>query len=349
MRSSLFQLWLVGAVAAAIVVRAAEPTAETVWLSDFTTAQTEAQKLNRPLVVHFYTRWCGPCRTMEREVLNTPQVVKLLEDGFVAVKVDVEKAPKVQAKYRVEHLPTDMILGPDGKVLHRSEGFELKSGDKQKYVAALAKTGPKPIRDATQKLNAAPQPRHSEVAAAQAPRETLPESAQNGNLKPAEKLVPDPIEPQRLTAATGAAGEPAQPPAAPTRPVAALGLDGYCPVTLRLTRTWKSGQKDVSLDHEGLHYQFASAEKREQFKSNPARYAPKLMGCDPVTLAESDIAIRGSTKFGAYYDGALFLFESDASRAKFRNDPVRYTKLKHVLKPEEIRDVRNLASATVLK
>ena len=67
--------------------------------------------------------------------------------------------------------------------------------------------------------------------------------------------------------------------------------------------------------------------------------APRLLGCDPVTLAENDVAVRGSTQFGAFYDGALFLFESADSRTKFRKAPTRYSQLKHVVKPEDVKKV----------
>jgi YHS domain-containing protein len=118
-----------------------------------------------------------------------------------------------------------------------------------------------------------------------------------------------------------------------------VAMDGYCPVTLRTTRTWKTGDKAISLEHEGQIYYFVTVDKRDQFKAHPGRYAPRLLGCDPVTLADNDVAVRGSTQFGAFYDGALFLFESADSRAKFRKAPTRYSQLKHVLKPEDIKSV----------
>ena len=82
-----------------------------------------------------------------------------------------------------------------------------------------------------------------------------------------------------------------------------------------------------------------ATDKRDEFKAHPARYAPRLLGCDPVTLTENDVAVRGSTQFGAFYDGSLFLFESAASRAKFRKAPTRYSQLKHVIKPEDVKKV----------
>src|SRR5690242_1763666 len=113
MRSPSFALSLcvaslITAVEARVVCADATPAG--VWKTDFAAAQAEAKNLNRPLVVHFGATWCAPCRRMEKEVLHSSQVLKSLDAGFVAVKVDVDRNPKVQAKYRVENLPTDIIL-----------------------------------------------------------------------------------------------------------------------------------------------------------------------------------------------------------------------------------------------
>jgi YHS domain-containing protein len=60
-------------------------------------------------------------------------------------------------------------------------------------------------------------------------------------------------------------------------------------------------------------------------------------------LAQSDVAVRGSVKFGAFYEGELFLFESADSRAKFRKDPARYARLQHALKPEDVKKIASTA------
>ena len=71
-----------------------------------------------------WASWCGPCRKMEKELLHTPTLLKTLDAGFVAVKVDVDKNPKVQQRFKIKAMPTDIVLGPDGKVLARSEGYD---------------------------------------------------------------------------------------------------------------------------------------------------------------------------------------------------------------------------------
>jgi len=171
-----------------------------------------------------------------------------------------------------------------------------------------------------------------------------------------DKLVPPPTEPRKVPE-IAATSQPAEVPANVSKqdiPVAAgtvaadssamlLAMDGYCPVTLRTTRAWKPGSSEIFCEHDGQIFFFTAAEKRDEFKANPGRFAPRHLGCDPVVLAQSDVAVRGSVKFGAFYEGELYLFESADSRTRFRKDPARYARLQHALKPE---DVKKIASTS---
>ncbi len=357
MRTPLFALSLSLSAASLFTatVTAADLTAASVWKTDFAAAEAEAKSLNRPLVVHFHAKWCGPCRQMEREVLDTSAILKTLDSGFVAVKVDLDKNAKVSARFKIEKVPTDLILSPEGKVLYRNEGYVAAS----KYTAKLSHIDTQYAKAG--KRLARPEPAADKPATETAPVvvNTAPpaKTALPATVTPAatgDKLVPPPTEPKKVAEVATAA--PPTPPSEPQKksdtpateplpgaaPVVLLGLEGYCPVTLRATRGWKPGNSDISLVHEGQTFYFAAAEKRDEFKANPKRFAPRLMGCDPVVLANSDLAVRGSVKFGAFYEGELFLFENAESRATFRKDPARYAKLQHALKPE---DVQKIASA----
>jgi YHS domain-containing protein/thiol-disulfide isomerase/thioredoxin len=398
MRSPLVALTLCVSIAPGLVSRAsaAEPTPTSVWMTDFAVAQAQAKKLNRPLVVHFHAKWCAPCKRMEREVLDTAQVLKTLEGGFVAVKVDVEKNDKLKTKYGISGLPTDIIFSPGGTQLSRTQGYDADV--KQKYLpnvvqidarysaerkrlassltAGVASKATKP--EVAQKTSAPPR--------IDRPAGALPSTPGDKLVPPAKDLEPKKIasvpaasgtvnvknpEPNKTASVSGASGTagagkdkvPEQKKiasvpgtsntAAPVKeekkePVATatgttIALDGYCPVTLRSTRTWKPGEKNVSLEHDGQTFYFAAPDMRDEFKSHPDRYAPRLLGCDPVVLGERDLVVRGSTKFGAFYDGELFLFKSADTRTKFRKDPIRYARLKHVLKPEDMTKIATAA------
>jgi YHS domain-containing protein len=335
MRASRFALsfWLIIATTSTGAVALADPTASTVWLTDFNEAESEAKRLNWPLVVHFYGPSCPPCKKMEKELLLSPQVLKILDSGFIAVKVDVAKNLNLQPRFQIAAMPTDIILSPEGKVLVRTEGYTGAPEDRTRYLANIAKIDKQYAGKRLARTDAGAEP---PVAKGKAP------GTKDRAIASADKLVPDPTEPKKVNLPGAKDNDLDDVPAA-AAPSIQVAMDGFCPVTLRSTRTWKIGSKDFALEHEGQTYYFTASEKRAEFKSNPVRYAPRLLGCDPVVLAESDLAIRGSTQYGAFYDGNLFLFESAESRAKFRKEPTRYSNLKQVVKPE---DVKTIASAS---
>ncbi len=355
MRSLLFAFSLSLYLSALLTapVAAAEATFTSVWTTDFAAAQEKAKKLNRPLVVHFYGSACPPCRRMEKEVLNTAQVLKILDAGFVAVKVDVARNGKVSERFGIASMPTDIILSPAGKTLVRTEEYV----DFRAYLASLTRIDAQYAAERTRVARAAAaeekqkQDKLSAVAQESLPAKAEPKTAAN-NAPAGDKLVPPPTEPTKV-ADLGRTNVPAPETKKPEIPTVSestgkelagmiLAMDGYCPVTLRTTRVWKPGNSDITFVHNGQTYYFTTRQTRDEFKANPAKYAPRLLGCDPVALANTDLVVRGNVKFGAYYDGSLFLFENADSRAKFRKEPVRYSKLQHAVKPE---DVKKIASA----
>lgn len=71
---------------------------------EFNATVLEASK---PVFVDFYADWCGPCKQM------APVVAKLASqyDGRIQVfKVNIDKNPKLVAKYNIMSIPTFMIF-----------------------------------------------------------------------------------------------------------------------------------------------------------------------------------------------------------------------------------------------
>lgn len=284
---------LVGLVVAPVLftaVMGAPPDGKIVWHDNFKRALDEATRRDCVLLVHFHATWCPPCKRMEREVLNTPEMLRWLETAVVAVRVDGEQHPDLKDRFDVEAFPSDIIITPQGRVLSTSQGFQPKDS----YLSALARAEAR--YDAIKKQG---------VAKAK---------PQTGSL-------------------TDGQGSPTANPATSTL----IGMDGYCPVTLRTTRSWKLGSKEFSCVFQGQTYYLLGSQELQEFKAQPERFAPKFLGCDPVVLAESSVAVAGDTRWGAYFDGQLFLFESTVSRTRFKAAPTKYVRSQHSLKPSDIR------------
>ena len=95
-----------------------------------TAAEFEEAIAKGEVLVDFWATWCGPCR-MLAPVLE--EVDKELPD-LTIVKVDVDEAPELAAKFGISSIPT-LIRFQDGKEGEKTLGFMPKP----KLLAFLGK------------------------------------------------------------------------------------------------------------------------------------------------------------------------------------------------------------------
>ncbi len=306
-----FRPVLLVALVAVLIILSSTPVESavpsSVWRSDFASAQKEAQRLGKPMVVHFYAHWCGPCQQMERDVLNSPDLLRQLRLGFVAVKLDADKHPDLVNKFGVQALPTDVFVDPDGRVITRHQGFESR----REYLARLTKI----------ETDFAPT---SKVFIAKTDSSKLKTTATSASVAAASRKAAE-VNVNNGEQSVG---------------TAFVGLSGYSPVSLAKSRTWNKGNAEFAAEYQGITYHFVDANELALFRKNAAKFAPRLLGCDPVKLWESDRAVPGNTQFGAYFDGELYLFATAESRKAFKSNPLRYTRARHVLRPDDIQHAR---------
>lgn len=105
---------------------------------------------------------------------------------------------------------------------------------------------------------------------------------------------------------------------------APLGLDGYCPVTLRTAGKWMRGEAAIGMEHRGRTYLFASDMERQQFLANPDEYSPVFSGLDPVLMLESGAEVPGARQFGCTFGKQMYLFSSPQTLEKFKQNPTEY-------------------------
>lgn len=56
------------------------------WMS-YDAGVAHAKKANKHMFVDFTASWCGWCKKMEKETFSQPDVIAMLNDNFVAIKV----------------------------------------------------------------------------------------------------------------------------------------------------------------------------------------------------------------------------------------------------------------------
>ncbi len=86
-------------------------------------AFARAQSEDKPILLDIGAVWCHWCHVMDRESYEDPDVARLINDLFVAVKVDRDERPDVDARYQAAvsaisgqgGWPLTAFLTPDGR------------------------------------------------------------------------------------------------------------------------------------------------------------------------------------------------------------------------------------------
>ena len=97
----------------------------------------EASKKNpKKVFVDVYTSWCGWCKRMDQTTFKNPEVVKLLNDDYYAVKLNAESDAQFEQNgktmsyrqlarsYKATGYPTTVYLNEDLSVIQAVPGYQ---------------------------------------------------------------------------------------------------------------------------------------------------------------------------------------------------------------------------------
>lgn len=95
-----------------------------------------AKEQNKHIFIDFSTAWCGYCKKMDKEVFTKKEVIDLLNNDYIAVKVNgdgtkeleidgykVTEKDLTKREFKVTGYPTFWWLTADGKKLFKESGY----------------------------------------------------------------------------------------------------------------------------------------------------------------------------------------------------------------------------------
>jgi thiol:disulfide interchange protein len=99
------------------------------WEKDFATAVERAGEEGKPVLVNFYADWCVWCKRLDSTTLQDARVATMLRDQVVPVRLDVDREGReLSNEYRVDGLPTVLILEANGREIGRIPGYMPPAG-----------------------------------------------------------------------------------------------------------------------------------------------------------------------------------------------------------------------------
>ena len=95
-----------------------------------------AQRENKPMLLDIGAVWCHWCHVMDRESYDDPEIAAIVNEHFIAVKVDRDERPDIDSRYQaaVQAIsgqggwPLTAFLTPDGKPFYGGTYFPPRDG-----------------------------------------------------------------------------------------------------------------------------------------------------------------------------------------------------------------------------
>ncbi len=120
---------------------AAHGAVKVTWGENLPAALDRARSEGKPVLVNFYADWCVWCQRLESTTFRDAEVANLLQERVVPVSLDVDnEGRELSSRYRVDGLPTILLLDADGREIGRLPGYMPPTGFLEWLEAAIGDT-----------------------------------------------------------------------------------------------------------------------------------------------------------------------------------------------------------------
>ena len=93
------------------------------WRDNWPSAQEEAQKIDRRILLELYMDGCPHCAKLHAETHSDDKVAEAVNSQYVPVRLEGRANMDIAKKFNVTAAPTTLVFSGDGKELHRFSGY----------------------------------------------------------------------------------------------------------------------------------------------------------------------------------------------------------------------------------
>lgn len=77
----------------------------------------EAKARNLPVYIEFFATWCPPCKMLDQITFQDQGVIKILNDNFISIKVDIDLEKSIATQFGVRPIPHHVIMNRKGELV----------------------------------------------------------------------------------------------------------------------------------------------------------------------------------------------------------------------------------------
>jgi thiol-disulfide isomerase/thioredoxin/YHS domain-containing protein len=90
------------------------------WGSDLNEALRQASQTGQPVLAHFYSDNCVPCKMLDAKAFKSQALGDAMARTVIPVKIKFEDHRDIAQRYQITRFPTDLFLHPSGEELYRT-------------------------------------------------------------------------------------------------------------------------------------------------------------------------------------------------------------------------------------
>ena len=105
-----------------------KPAEKIEWNRSLQELKEKTPVYDKPVLIRFSAKWCGPCRVMAARVWPDAEVVKAVNNAYTPIDVDIDtpEAAAVVDQFGINVVPTIVVLDRQGNEMARTNFMSVE-------------------------------------------------------------------------------------------------------------------------------------------------------------------------------------------------------------------------------